>query len=48
MRLVMYKHLLTSSKIKNLKKLEKQLIKEKEMRHKLEKDMREIRNEKNN
>ena len=43
MRLVMYKHLLMSLKIKN-KKLEKQLIKEKEMREKLEKEMREMRN----
>ena len=37
MRLVMYKHLLMSSKIK---KLWKQLIKEKEIREKLEKEMR--------
>ena len=34
MKLVMYKHLLMSSKIKD-KKLEKQLIKEMEMREKL-------------
>ena len=39
MRLVMYKHLLMSSKIKKIKKPEKQLIKEKEMREKLEKEM---------
>ena len=37
----MYKHLLMSSKIEKLKKLEKQLIKEKEMREKLEKETRE-------
>ena len=41
----MYKHLFMSSKIKR-KKLEKQLIKEKEMREKLEKEMREMTNEK--
>ena len=35
-------------KNKKIKKLEKQLIKEKEMRDKLEKEMREMRNEKNN
>ena len=39
MRLVMYKHLLMSSKIK--KKLEKQLIKEKEMREKVEKELKD-------
>ena len=33
-------------KNKKIKKLEKQLIKEKEMREKLEKEMREMRNEK--
>ena len=37
MRLLMYKHLLMSSKIK---KLEKQLIKEKEMTEKLKKEMK--------
>ena len=37
MRLVMHKHLLMSSKIKKKKKLEKQIIKEKEMREKLAK-----------
>ena len=42
MRLVMYKHLLMSSKTK---KIGKQLIKEKGIREKLEKEMR---NEKNN
>ena len=41
MRLVMYKHLLMSSKIKKIKKLEKQLIKEKEMREKLEKELKD-------
>ena len=35
----MYKHLLMSSKIK--KKLEKQLIKEKEMREKVEKELKD-------
>ena len=40
MMLVMYKHLLMSSKIKKIKKTEKQLIKEKEMREKLEKEMK--------
>ena len=39
-RLVMYKHLLMSSKIKELKKLEKQLIKEKKIREKLEKEIK--------
>ena len=37
----MYKHLLMSSKIKKIKKLEKQLIKEKEMREKLEKELKD-------
>ena len=41
MRLVMYKHLLMSSKIKKIKKVEKQVIKEKEVREKVEKEMRE-------
>ena len=41
MRLVMYKYLLMSSKIKKIKKIEKKLIKEKEMREKLEKELRE-------
>ena len=36
----MYKHLLMSSKIKELKKLEKQLIKEKKIREKLEKEIK--------
>ena len=40
MRLVMYKHLLMSSKIKKKKKLGKHLIKEKEIREKLEKKMK--------
>ena len=35
--LVIYKHLLVSSKIKKIEKLENQLIKEKEMREKLAK-----------
>ena len=37
----MCKHLLMSSKIKKLKKLEKKLIKGKEMTEKLEKEMKE-------
>ena len=37
----MYKHLLMSSKIKKMKKLEKQLIKEKGMREKLVKEMKQ-------
>ena len=36
----MYKNLLMSSKIKKIKKTRKILIKEKEMREKLEKEMR--------
>ena len=37
----MYKHLLMSSNIRKLKRLEKKLIKWKEMREKLEKEMKE-------
>ena len=37
----MHRHLLMSSKIKKFKKLEKKLIKEKEMREKVEKKIRE-------
>ena len=37
----MYKHLLMSSKIKKNKKTRKQLIKEKEMRDKLEKEVKD-------
>ena len=37
MMLVMYKHLLMSSKIKKNKKIIKKIIKEKEMREKVEK-----------
>ena len=36
----MHNHLLMSSKIKKIKKLEKQLIKYKEMREKVEKEIR--------
>ena len=41
MRLVMYKHLLMSSKIKKIKKLEKQLIKENKIREKVEKELKD-------
>ena len=37
----MYKHILMSSKIKKNKKIRKKIIKEKEMREKVEKEMRE-------
>ena len=47
MRLVMQQAFIDEFKHKKIKKLEKQLIKDKEMREKLEKEMREMREMRN-